>query len=441
MTRWRGGGMLLAIKRAMEVGVSGEISQGACLEPYRVLDVTQGGCLFCARLLGDLGADVIKIEAPGGDPSRSIGPFYKDMPDPEKSLFWLAYNANKRGVTLNLEVPDGQEIFKRLVRRAHFVIESFPPGYLDGLGLGYAQLREICPDLIVVSITPFGQSGPYARFKASDLIAWAVSGYLYVLGDPDRAPTWIPYHQATLVGGVEGAAAAMIAHYQRQSSGRGEHADVSIQEALVNQLFTATTFWDLNRINLSRMGDVWQIGSVVVPMTYACRDGYVSLLMLGGGSVGNVTSTRAFVSWMAEEGMAPEWLKSFDWVHEYDTMHMTQEVVDRVAAPVKEFFATRTRQECLEAAAARSIYMAPLLDAQGVCESPHLQSRGFWEQVEHPELGESVALCGPYAKLSETPLRIRRRAPLVGEHNIEVYGGELGYSREEMVLLAEAGGI
>jgi len=124
-----------------------------------VLDLTDEKGMLCGKILGDFGADVIKIERPGGDPARKIGPFYKDMPDPEKSLFWFAYNNNKRGITLNIEIPDGQEIFKRLVKTTDFVIESFEPGYLDTLGLGYSDLEMVKPDIIVTSITPYGHTG------------------------------------------------------------------------------------------------------------------------------------------------------------------------------------------------------------------------------------------------------------------------------------------
>ena len=131
------------------------------LGPYRVLDMADEKGLLCGKLLGDLGADVVKIEKPGGDPARKLEPFYHDEPDPEKSLFWFALNTSKRGITLDIETADGRGIFKKLVKSADFVIETFPPGYLDGLGLGYPELEKINPGIIMVSITPFGQAGPY----------------------------------------------------------------------------------------------------------------------------------------------------------------------------------------------------------------------------------------------------------------------------------------
>jgi len=149
------------------------------LSPYRVLDLTDEKGLLCGKLLGDLGADVIKIERPGGDPARNLGPFYHGEADPEKSLFWFAFNTSKRGITLDIETTDGQEIFKRLVKGSDFVIESFPPGYMDQPGLGYSVLEKVNPRVIMVSITPFGPTGPYKDYKAPDIVAWAMGAQMY----------------------------------------------------------------------------------------------------------------------------------------------------------------------------------------------------------------------------------------------------------------------
>ncbi len=210
---------------------SGHSEQGAggMLEPYRVLDLTGERGYLCGKLLGDLGADVIKIEKPGGDPGRNLGPFYKDIPDPEKSLYWFAFNANKRGITLNIETAQGQEIFKRLVGTADFVVESFAPGYMDSLGLGYSELSRINPRIIMTSITPFGQSGPYKDYKSSDIVDAAMGGILYPCGDPDRPPVQFAPPQSYYNAGVEAAIGTLMAHTYRQTSGQGQHVDVSIQ--------------------------------------------------------------------------------------------------------------------------------------------------------------------------------------------------------------------
>jgi crotonobetainyl-CoA:carnitine CoA-transferase CaiB-like acyl-CoA transferase len=207
------------------------------LSPYRALDLTDEKGLLCGKILGDLGADVIKIERPGGDRARRTGPFYHDDPHPEKSLFWFALNTSKRGITLNLDSVDGREIFKRLVEKADFVIESFAPGYLDGLGLGYSDLEKINPGVILVSITPFGQTGPYKDWKTADVVAWGMGGEMAPYGDADRPPVHFSHHsQAYLHAGSDGAQGALTALYQRHLTGEGQHIDVSIQESVVQCL-------------------------------------------------------------------------------------------------------------------------------------------------------------------------------------------------------------
>lgn len=415
-----------------------ERGKESCLESYRVLDLTQGGCLLCGKILGDLGADVIVIEKPGGSPTRCLGPFYKDIPDPQKSLFWFAYNCNKRGITLDIESVDGREIFKTLVRTADFVIENFTPGYMDGLDIGYSALSEINPRLIMASMTPFGQHGPYAHYKASDLINMAMSGFMYLHGDPDRPPVWVTFPQASLAGAADCAAAVMIAHWSRQTTGEGQSVDVSIQESVTNMLFNATIWWDIAGENLVRSGDVWQIGSVLVPFGYRCKDGYVSINLLGGGKPSNVASSSALVKWMDEEGKAPEWLNSFDWVNEFDTSKATQEVVDKVVNAVADFLLTKTKAEIMDRAIRFKIIAAPVNTAKDILESPHLSARDFWVQAEHPELGESLLYCGPFVKMSETAMKIKRPPPGIGEHNEEIFKQELGFKSEDLLFLKQA---
>ena len=156
--------------------MSGEEKVTGMLSPYRILDLTNERGFLCGKLMADLGASVIKIEKPGGDPARSMGPFYHDIPDPEKSLYWFAFNTNKRGITLDIETADGQAIFKRLMKNIDIVIESFDPGYMDKLGLGYSALSQLNPGVIMTSITGFGQTGPYKDYKAPDIVVWALSG-------------------------------------------------------------------------------------------------------------------------------------------------------------------------------------------------------------------------------------------------------------------------
>ena len=215
------------------------------LSPYRVLDLTDERGLLCGKILGDLGANVVQVEPPGGSPARQVGPFYGDDPAPDKSLYWWAYCANKRGITLNLEHPDGRSLLERIVASADFVIESFDPGYLDGMGLGYSRLSEINPSAVMVSITAFGQDGPYAGYQASDITGMALGGFMHLTGDPDRAPLRPSFPHFYLHGSAAGAAGAMLAHTHRALTGEGQHVDVSCQQAVARTLAHAPQIWDI----------------------------------------------------------------------------------------------------------------------------------------------------------------------------------------------------
>jgi len=206
------------------------------LNCYRILDLTNEKGFFCGKLLGDIGADVIKIEKPGGDKSRNLGPFYHDEVDSEKSLYWFAFNANKRGITLDIETADGREIFKRMAQKADAVIESFQPGYLDGIGLGYDALKEINPGLVFTSVSAFGQEGPYKDYKAGDMVVRALGGLLYTVGEPDRPPLTTSYFHSFLVGAAHAAIGTMVDLYYRAFSGKGQSVEAPTQQGLVEGL-------------------------------------------------------------------------------------------------------------------------------------------------------------------------------------------------------------
>ena len=215
------------------------------LDPYRVLDLCDERGLLAGKILADMGADVVQVEPPGGSPARNVGPFHGDDPNPEKSLFWWAYAANKRSITLDLENRDGQDLLRKLVAKSDFLIESFAPGYLENLGLDYGQLSAINPRLVMVSITPFGQDGPYSNYQASDIVGMALGGFMYLTGDDDRAPVRISFPHFYLHGGAAGATAAMLAHTYRVTSGQGQYVDVSCQQAVAKTLAHAPQIWDI----------------------------------------------------------------------------------------------------------------------------------------------------------------------------------------------------
>ncbi len=404
---------------------------------YRALDLSEGGGLLCGKILADMGVDVLKIEEPGGSVSRNIGPYYEDVADPEKSLFWFAYNEGKRSVTLNLETDRGRDIFKNLVKTADFVIESFTPGYLEKIGLGYEDLAEINPRLILISITFFGQTGPKAGHKACDLTAWASGGELFASGDPDRPPVWVGYPQASLHGGLQAAAMAMIAHWHREKTGEGQHVDVSIQECVLLLTEGVTPAWELYQEDIPRMGSGYP-GRLKLHTGFGCRDGYVNIYIMGG-DVTMLNSCKALQKWMEEEDAAPDWFRGFNWEKEYDASKMTQQTVDRVEGIIGDFLQTKTKQEIFEAAMSRGILAAPARNMEDICKDEHLAERDFWHKVEHPEINEAIPYCGFPAKASEPDtLKRMSRAPHIGENNLDIYVKELGLSRETLDSLRKA---
>lgn len=408
------------------------------LASYRVLDLTDEKGLLCGRILGDFGADVIKIEPPGGDKSRNTPPFHKDDADPEKSLFWFYTNLNKKGITLNLETEEGGKLFKRLVERSHFIIESFEPGYMDSLGLDYKRLGEISPGIVMTSITPFGQTGPYAHYKVTDLILQAMGGLAYILGDPDRPPTRISEPQTYFQGGIQGAVGSMMAHYHRLRTGEGQHVDVSIQEAMTLTLMVMPEYWDILRFNWTRTG-----GASAYPRgekekflqrrIFPCKDGYVYLMILGGAQAGMVASSKAMVELANREGMVLE-LKDYDW-SKFDIMTTPLEEVNRVTYLIGEFLLTKDKGELAAEAAEKNILLCPAYDTKDSWESCQLNARDFWTEVEHPELGETISYPGAPMKMSQCPWQVYCRAPFIGEHNAEIYIKELELSKDELVML------
>jgi benzylsuccinate CoA-transferase BbsE subunit len=366
----------------------------SAMGPYRVLDLTEGGFNWSGKVLADLGADVIKVEPLSGSATRLRGPFYKDEVHPERSLFWYAYCINKRGITLDLESPDGQQLFRKLAATADFVMESFPPGYMDNLGIGYKDLSRIS------------------------------------------------FPQAELHAGAQAAAGAMVAFWRCQKTGAGQQVDVSMQEAIIWCLMGATSFPPLHDINAERAGAYRKMGFLVYRGVYPCTDGYISALVIGGVLGGN--SMRALVRWMDEEGMAPDFMKERDW-YNWDTAAVAAQGedgmkdVEAVQKSAGDFFASKTKAELYERAVTDRILIAPCNTVQDIWESPQLKAREFWVEVYHPELDVPIHYMGPYIGMSKTPIRVRRRAPLIGEHNEDIYVRELGLTKERLEELKKAG--
>jgi benzylsuccinate CoA-transferase BbsE subunit len=403
------------------------------LSPYRVLDLTSEKGYFCGKILADLGADVIKIEPPEGDPGRNIGPFYHGKPDREKSLLFFAYNTNKRSITLNLQTQEGREIFKRLAKTADFVIESFHPGYMDKIGLGYSVLKGIHPRAIMVSITPFGQEGPYKDWKASDIVAIAMGGLSHITGSPDRPPARVSVDQAYVIAGTQGAMGAMIAHYYREATGKGQYVDTSTQESVVLSALTVPQAWDLQKFIWPREGAFMSRARKRVRHLWPCKDGYIAWRLFTGG-LG--VKTRAMVDWMKSQGKAGE-LAEINW-QELDLLTVPEEKFYHWQELFGEFFKTHTKAELCKEALARGIVLIPASTPKDLLEDPQLEARDYWEEVEHPELGTTITYPGALYKSSEIEWKFRR-APLIGEHNREIYEGELGFTKERLATMKQRG--
>ena len=335
------------------------------LSPYRVLDLTDQRGLLCGKILADLGADVIQVEPPGGSTARKLGPFYHGETDPEKSLYWWSYAANKKGVTLNLESERGRELLLRMAEQAHFLIESASLGYMDELGLGYDALSKVNSALVMVSITPFGQDGPYANFKAPDIVGTALGGFMWLTGDADRPPVRVSSPHFYLHGSAAGAAGAMLAHTHRALTGQGQRVDVSCQQAVARTLAHAPQ-------QMGREPSAAEAHGCVPPdLGRQCG---AHLLALQGRlyqlfgrrwwwRVGGQHQGAAPVDG-DEEGYGDEYLNSVNW-EELGYGEMRAELMVRVIDPLMRFFSHLTRAELVEGSVERRILMFPVSTPQG----------------------------------------------------------------------------
>ncbi len=409
------------------------------LSPYRVLDLTTERGLICGQMLADMGADVIKVEPVGGSSARGIGPFYKDAPHPDRSLYWWAYNRNKRAITLDLERNAGRDLLVRLVQRADFLIESYNPGYLSQHLLGFADLAKINPALIYVSITPFGQDGPKANYADSDLIVMAAGGPLILAGDADRPPVRLSIPQAYLHASADAAVAALAAHHERVRSGLGQHVDVAAQQSVAMATQSNILAAALGAMGARRMSGGVKIGPIDLPLVWPASDGYIAMTFLFGSALG--VFTARLMHFVCEQGFCDEATRDKDWIAYGEQLFSGAEPLaefERVKQVVRNFTRSRTKAELLALAVERGFLITPVADVAEVVDSPQFASRDYFQTVEHPELGESFRYPGPFAKFSATPIEHRFRPPTVGEHNSEIYRDELGLSEREIAELARA---
>ena len=381
------------------------------LDGLRIVDLTQEAMgPFCTRLLADYGAEVIKIEPPAGDPARALPPFAADTPGPERSGTFLFLNTNKRSVVLDLERPADRERLLDLVAGADGVVESFAPGTLDALGLGYDRLAAVNPRVVLTSITHFGQDGPYRDWQATDLTVYAMGGPMLTTGHIDHEPIRVAGRMASYQVGYMAALATAVGLHAAEARGTGEHVDVSAFEALTDSIDTRLT-----RLQAYQYaGSLAQRGSLArgVGMgTYPCADGFVTL---SGGLPAQVP--RLFrmlgVEHLLEQ---PKW--------SVPGMAFDPERVDEFAAYLLPWTLARTKREVREACQEYGVLGAPISTVAEALDDPSFVERGFFQQIDHPETG-AIRYPGYHFTLhsEDGPMPPRRRAPLLGEHTDEILG-------------------
>jgi benzylsuccinate CoA-transferase BbsE subunit len=413
------------------------------LSCYRILDLTNERGFCCGKILGDMGADVIKIEKPGGDPARRIGPFYHDEVHPEKSLYWFAFNGNKRGITLDIETSDGKELFKKLVRKADVVLESFGPGYMESIGLGLKDLSEINPGIVFTRISGFGQEGPYRDYRDPDIVVRAMGGLMYMVGEPERPPLTTTYHHVHLLGAIHGAIGTVVALNQRALTGKGQQVDapahlacgfVGGPEVQVPWMAGGIV---VRRDGKNRFPMVLKDGSLFnQPMLWQCKDGWVAFTLQMGPKMRE--AYLELINIIKHNGMDTLAMEKWDWASVNSTDWGPEDLM-AISDTIRKYFLTHTKAELLEMALKLGIHLGPCMVSEELVASPQLKARDFWREIIHPELNTKITYPGGFVKFTDNDCGIRFRAPLIGEHNEEIYIKELGISKEELISLKHCG--
>jgi crotonobetainyl-CoA:carnitine CoA-transferase CaiB-like acyl-CoA transferase len=405
------------------------------LAPYRVLDVTDGRAELATFVLAGLGADVIKVEPPGGSASRLDSPLDPDQSPALASLRFHAYNRGKRSVVLDVETPRGHAAFLALVSSADFLFENAGPGAMDTLGLGFDALRGVRPDLVYVAISPFGQTGPYAHHVATDLTLAAMGGAMALNGDPDRRPVRITVPQTWHHAAAESALGAMVAHERRLHTGEAQFVDVSVQAAVFGTGLNAMIAHAIQGRNIERSGTTLQLSTLVTPLVYPCADGEVCLIVTTATLVG-------IMPWMVGTGaVTREWAAAEDW-STYEARLLTggtfAHPIEEVRAAVTTFTRQHRKQELFEGGIARGVTLAPVNTAADVMALEQLAVREYWDDLALPN-GRTLRAAGPFVKASRTPVAWNRPAPGVGEHTSDVLDA-LGHTPGPSVVRARHAG-
>ena len=393
------------------------------LDGLLVVDFATSRAELAGRLLAELGAEVIKIEPPGGAAARTMPPFDESLPreDPDASLYWASVGAGKKSVVVDLEDAAARASLRGLLSQADFLIESFDPGEMARLGLSYADIAAFNPGIIYASVTPYGQDGPDAHSPATDLTLEAAGGLLGLQGDPDRPPVPVGYPQASFHAGTQAAADCVIALNEREHSGLGQHLDVSMQAAMVWTLMSATgypknTGNDPPTSGPNRIVPLPSpVPGIVFPKQWECADGYLTV-QLAGGRVGK-TPLQTVLEWAQADGLVPEHIAARDWsawVMDLVSGHLPLEDAKEALEIVGRYFKLHTQHELMQLGCNGGLLLAPILTVEGVVSDPQLQSRDYWRTVlgrKHPGLP---------VRLSGTPMLDPRRPPRLGEHQAEL---------------------
>ena len=405
----------------------------ACsLDGLRVLDLSNRFSHYAGKLLADMGAEVILIESPTiGNSIRNKPPFIQDRKDIEFGIPHFYFNTNKRSITLDIHKNEGRKIFLDLVKTADIILEDYEPLALSKLGLGFEFLQEINPKLIMTSITPFGQTGPYANYAADDLTLLALGGLLNIMGFEDMQPTQAAGEQAYAMGCMFGAVGTMLAVLETQISHMGQQVDVSIQECVTLALENSAQSFDLEKKIRVRTGNSQRYAGSGI---FKCLDGFVYVF---AGGMAASRFWKNLVEWFKIEGVkGADELASPKW---QDLQYMHSEEGKQLFETIFTAFASdKTMAFLYEGAQSRRIPLCPVNDSQSILENKQFISRSFFETVLHEDSGQTITMPGAPYQLSETPWSLRKLAPHLGEDNQAIYK-ELGLTDEMMASLRSLG--
>ena len=394
------------------------------LDDVTVLDLTHYiAGPYATKLLADYGADVIKIERPGGDPARRLGPFAGNEQHPEKSGTFFYFNTNKRSLVLDLKQARARELFSQLLDRADVVVESFRPGALDALGIGWEFIHARRPPVPLVSISNFGQTGPYRDYKGSELVLYGFAGEMYTMGVGDREPVKMYGTAALVESGAAAATAIFAAFLVAREQGVGQHVDFSIVDSHFGgndrRHATAIGYEFSGRKSVRTTGPTIALASGVYP----CADGYVEF-----------TAASVRMDRLSEMLGNPEWLADPKW-REPATAFNPQSV-EEFSAYLYGWLASRTKREVWAEARRAKVLCGPLFTIADLFQDPHFRGRGFWEDVAHSEMGAFEMPGRPFI-MNDSPWELRRPAPLLGEHTVEVLR-EMEFPDSQIDALLEA---